>query len=509
MRLTGKLCTVAAALIFAAPTAMASDVFLCMRPDSNIAITADINGDYQYTSMIDSNGVKVYPILAEGNTYLPLRYICEITGLDDGGEISGEIPDGYFRYNQIGKDGVADIEIRYNNQYYRQNIGEKFTYTAADGTSRDVAIYNIDGTLYVPMAYITKITDSYALWNGDDSQVMFLGNNLEKADYLESNNHLIRSKEMRLGFDLYGNNAAKSPLYLKSDGETIADLSQELDNAPDISSVSRRNDVIYYVDENNVIKTKTENLNDSKPLVFRDGAGGRVEILASTAMVIQNKLFGISISTPKAEDGRLFVSNLDGSDFRYITDKNIYGLVSKRIGSFYYLFFCESDNRSVPHMIEVETMDDYTIEITNHDRENMLADIKQLFVGKACFYYIDNNGRIHVIKTPHTFEFISIYRLDDNEHKIFITGDDGGSIENVDYMNFDHINNVLYAVKDGKIYYHTPEIGRFKLLCKLDSGMDMFSLFGNIAYQDMFAVRLNGNIQTHRLKYSGDTIELY
>ena len=93
--------TAAAVLLAAAifQGAAEAETFLCMTPEDSVAISADGNGMFYYTEMRASNGALVCPrISTDGNTYLPLRFICEIAGLTDSGNVSGEIPDNSFRY---------------------------------------------------------------------------------------------------------------------------------------------------------------------------------------------------------------------------------------------------------------------------------------------------------------------------------------------------------------------------------------------------------------------------
>lgn len=503
------LMTAAAAMCFTLTTAAAQDVFLAMRAGDSVGITADENGYYEYTDMMDSNGVAVEPILtSDGNTYLPLRFICEKAGIADGNSIEGDLPDGYFRFRSVGEDGVPEIEIRVNGESYRHNIGEEFTYSSSEG-DREVAIYNISGTLYAPMRYIAETAGASAYWCAAESRIILLGKGLEYGDYLGSDNTLNAAKTMHLSFEPFMNNMTGSALYLKTDGVEVYDLASELGGSA-VSCITRNGGRLYYVDDDSKVKIKSQDADDISELRFYDADGADVgDVYVSTAIALQNRIFGIRVDSPGEEDGRLFSAALDGSDFKYLTEYKIYDLAVNKDYLDYYLFYAEAENRNTLHMIRVTTMDDYTIEIKNHyEQRNLLSNVRQFVVNRDNLYYIDDDGALHMVDTGRVLEEIEIVWLEDDAVKTVSYADNGDSLDDIDAMNFDYVNNVLYVVKGNRIYYYTERSGRVRLLYEADGDITDFSIFRNRAYQVMIAGKVNGEVFKLLTDYSAGSVSI-
>ncbi len=509
MNIKQKVCMLSLLTVMITTThVFAEGTFLCMRSNENTAITIDGGGNYKYIDMTSSNGSNVYPQLStDGNTYLPLRYICEKAGLKDGSKINGELPEGYFRYSVSEDTNKPVIEIKYNNINYCHNVGEEFSYTASEGDVRNVAIYNIDGSLYVPMAYIAKITNAKAVWQRDTGQIMFISNSLDAADYIAPDNRLIRSKEIRLESNYYNNNLGESSLYLKTDGRTVSDLSLENGVKAGARSVTRSGNVIYYINKDSRVMTKTENAEDETEHIFTDKTGKVIDVYASTVIVLQNKLYGIKCDDKNMREGRLFCSELDGTGFEYLTEMPVYNLILKNNQSNYSLFYCEAE-QPVIHMISVKTKSDYTVEITDHERVNMLRNIKQFAVGNDNLFYLDSDGLIHIIDTKFRIEDIEIQMLDSDSDKIFQNAENGDDIRNIDAMNYDYVNNILYIQKGGCVYYYTPESGTFRVLYSETEDIKQFSLMMDISYYSSIAGVAGNKVFVHRISYSGGNVGL-
>ncbi len=505
----------AAALVFAAlmsvnVCAFAQGSFLCMRNGETTAIANDENGDLKYIELKDSKGAIVAPqISSDGNTYLPFRYICDISGIGDGNSIAGTLPDNCYRFVNTDIYGDKDkIEINCNGVYYSHNIGESFEYIASDGSRRSVAIYNIRGTLYAPMGYLAVLTGSHAAWNENYAQIMFVGKGLESRDFLGSDNMLRRDKQMRLGYDVFGNNLVNSSLYLKTDGMTIADLSKELPGTPSVRSISRSGADIYYIDENDTLNIVNENSREIRRMHFTDEAGEAVEVLCASAFVLKNKLYGIKTDAAGETDGRLFYCNTDGSGFKYLTENKVFNLTVKNNMLDYYLFYCDAQTRSTLHMIRLNTMDDYEVQITDFEHRNLLSDIKQLAVGVRTLYYLDNSGYIHVIDLEWPLEQVTIARLND-AHTIHMNGVGGDMLNNITSMNYDHVNDVLYIVQKGfqsRIYCFSPLVGKFVQVSTADVSASGLSLFLDGAYKNRMVAVTEGGIYSVTTEYGNGTV---
>ncbi|MDO5397357.1 MAG: hypothetical protein Q4G33_05450 [bacterium] len=495
-----KIRQTAAALAFAAALsapvfAAAQGTFLCMRDGETIAISNDEYDYLKYIELRDSKGALVAPqISSDGNTYLPFRYICDITGIADAGSVAGELPDNSYRFINGDPANHWDkgaIEIKYNGAYYYHKVGETFEYPAADGSMRTVAIYNIRGTLYAPMGYLAALTGSYAAWNEEYSQIMFVSGT-DYSIFLDEYNSIRRYKQMHLGYEIFGNNLTDSPLYLKSDGVTIANLSDELPGNPEVRSLSRSGPYIYYIDSDDRLNAAVENTGVAYFITFIDEYGTKLDIRCATAFVLKNKIYGIKTDTAGEKNGRLFSCNLDGTGFKYLTDNNVYNLIMKNNMLDYYLFYCDSDTRSTIHMIPLKTMDNYEVQITNFAHENMLSEIKQFAVGNNNVYYLDTYGSMHVVDLEFPLEEIPITRLKFG-NTIYSSDSDGNPLNNITSMNYDYTNDVLYVMQTdeyGKIYCMTPQSGEFRWIGTAMNTAGGLALFRNTSYFNYIAADL-------------------
>lgn len=508
--ITAAIC---AALVSASASVYAEGTFLCMKPDETIAISADENKNFKYLEMTASNGQTVFPqISTDGNTYLPFRYVCEMAGLKDGAQIQGPLPDGYFRYWGADPSIPGDkqkIEIQYDGQYYCHNIGESFTYKAGENDYRTVSIYNIKGNLYFPMRYIALITNSQALWHWDTEEIIYISNSLNSSDYIDERGELRRDKKLYLEFDFFANNLGNSPLYLSSDGKTIKNLSSEIEGSPNVKSITRSGQTVYFIDSENRINTKSEFSDTISAITFTDPDNNILDITAASAVVIKNKLYGIHSSDGKY--GRLFESNLDGSDFVYLNNKTVYNLNIKHYRGKYYLFYCDAATKSDLHMIELKTMDDYEIEVTDFAHNNLLNDINQFIIGDKTIAYLDTSNTLHIIDTEDNLEEFEILRLNPDAHKIYLTGSDGENLDNVTSMNYDYINNVLYVSQvdyTGRTYYYTKSAKNFERLERSEHPITDIALFSDVFYNDYFAKTVNKQPQIDKVKYADGKISI-
>ena len=510
------IAAVSAIILTAVSTSVfAENTFLCMRAAENTAITIDENRNFKYIDMVASNGQHVVPQISEdGNTYLPFRYVCEMTGLKDGSQISGELQDGYFRFWNSDPSIPNDkqkIEIKYNGNYYCHNIGEPFTYETPQGDVRTVSIYNIRGSLYFPFAYMAKITDSKAIWQDDTRRIIFISNDLDVNEFLNEKNDLRRDKYLYLNFDFFCNNLGNSPLYLKTDGVTIQNLSDEIYGNPKVKSITRNGNTIYFINEDKRVYTKTENNEEINPLKFTDENEKSVDVLADTVISLQGRLYGIQINSVNDKYGKLFSANSDGSGFKYLTDKTVYNLIARKSDMNYYLFYCDALTKANLNMIELKTMDNYDIQITDHARNNLLSNIKQFVIGSNIAAYLSNDGKVHVINLHDNLEDFEVIRVSGDEHKIFLTGSDGEALTNITSMNFDYINNVLYVTQvdyTGRTYYYTLANDRFTRLERSEHSITDVSLFSDLSYNDYCAKTINGKSQINRVKYNNGSIEI-
>lgn len=491
--------------------AFADGRFLCMRADESTAITIDENGFYKYIEMRGSNGEIVVPkISTDWNTYLPFRFICEQMGLKDGSDIEGGMPDGYFRYLSAEVVGIPAVEICCGGQYYYHNIDIPFEYYDSEGNARVVSIYNVGGTLYMPMAYLAKITGAAAIWQAETSQIIYIGDTDAIYGYIDQSLNLYRYKMMQLEFDFYNNNIIKSPLYLKRDGVTIANLNDIA--GENTRSITRSGFNTYYIDDNDRVKVSVEDWSDISLVEFTDEQGNAVDMYADTIMVIKDKLYGIQEAAPGDKYGLVFCCDLDGSNLRYLSNVPAYNLIFSRDQLDYYLFYGDAATRSSIHMIKMKTMDDYTIEVTDHSRNNLLAGMKQFAVCNNQIFYIDEYSRLRRVNSDYKFEDIEIVRADPSANRELLIADGGAEVNNVVSINLDYLNDILYIVQadpDGtKLYYYTPKKRSIRFLDALPDNAVNVSLFSDFQYNDTFAVATESGIYSRQMKYVDGDVHL-
>lgn len=408
--------------------AYAQGVFLCMRGGESTAVSVNGSGALEYMEMTDSNGIKVFPqISVSGNTYLPFRFICETAGLKDSVSKDKDIEENSFRFTDrdySNPQSTQKIELNFNGNYVSHNVGEEFTYEAAPGDVRSVSIYNINGSLYFPMTYMAKLTGSQTFWNGDTRDIIFAGGGIDVNKYMDENCYLRWEEYIRMGYNAHYNNLHEGGEYISYDGSKM-DLGEELKGT--VKSVARINNTIVFTDQNKNVMLK--NGDEITPLDF----------CADTLIACKNKIYGI-----ESESSKAFKMNQDGGGFEYISDRAVYNLILREYKSEKYLYYIEADNRSTLHMMKVKNGDDYTVEITDYEHNNLLGDIKQLVVADDFISYTDSSDKLHKIDLPDPIEEFEIARINDGGHKSFDM--------NVWGMNYNTDTKTLYIKCDDGIY---------------------------------------------------------
>lgn len=479
--------------------AMAKDAFLCMRPEENVAVTIDENKNCVFTEMRASNGALVSPQLSkEGVTYLPLRYICEAAGLTEA-PAGVDMPESSFRYNPL-PDGQY-VEIRSGGQYYVHKLGDYFSYDDGSGVIKTGRAVNVDGTVYIPMGYIAKLTNGQVFYNDKWKKISFLSGSLNHDDYLDAENDLRFDRRMYMEYEFYSNNLTGSTMYLATDGLDIRDLKDETAQKP--RSISRSGNRLYYLNEAGTVMTKTERQPDEAVMQFYDENGNGASINAVTVFVCRNKIYGIQAES--GNSGRLFQANLDGTQFVYLTNDYVYNLIMRKRDEVYYLYYCEAATKATIHMIDTRTMDNYTIELTNYSHVNVLDKIKQFVVGDRIVATIDEAGTLRVFRLDDCLEDFEIQRVWDENYLTFWTTPEGYELNNITAMNFDYTNNVLYisaTTEDfSASYYYTLQNNCLKRLETSDYPITDVALFKNLGDWTFHVKIVNGGWQMNHLAY--------
>ena len=334
----------------------------------------------------------------------------------------------------------------------------------------------------MPMAYLAKMTGAAALWQEDTSNVMFIDG--DAGNYISDNGMIRRDKECALTYDFFMNGLTDSALYLKSDGYGIGDLSAEL--GEEVRSVSRISDMLYFTDAALDICRMREGTTEKEKMMFYDAAGAEHDIGSRNVIAVRGRLWGVAAENADGS-GRLFTAASDGSDFRYITDIPVYNLFMNRNGYDCRLFYGEAENRSVIHMIDMRTADDYTIEVTDYEHNNMLTDMEIFTVGDRFFAYIDSGGALKIVKTDVRPEDIEIIRIMPDFKRTVTEDMNGVGIGKIVSLNYDYINKVLYVVNDiGDVFYYTRDTDRF-LRLDVFPGLGSISIFCDLGYRNIIA----------------------
>lgn len=412
MKITKFIALIASVFAIASASASAQEVFLCMQNEQNTALSIDENGVLEYIDMTDSNGVKVIPqVSGDGNTYLPFRFVCEMAGFADAAK--GNTTDNYFRF--VDRDtNIADsrqrIEICRNGEIISHEIGVEFSYEAYPGDVRNVCIYNIEGSLYFPMTYMTKITDARTFWCDETGDIIFATSGVDTSKYIDNNAKILDSAMNKAAYYPIFDENKEDSKYIASDG-TSTHLGES------VANVYRIKNTLYFIQHSGKIMTKDELTGEVTELKFKDDGGTRQTIYAEEFLIIKNRLYGVDASNFK-----LFICNTDGSDFKYITDKGVYSLFLRKYNRNYYLYYCDKQSKSEVHMIELTTMDDYTIEITDMEHNNLLSDIKSFSVTDSQFVYTDQGLRVHTINLDDPLEEFEIARVREGQYHISEVG---------------------------------------------------------------------------------------
>ena len=463
--------------------AYAQGVFLCMRDGDDTALFSDGESALRYIDMTSSNGATVYPMIStDGNTYLPFRFMCEIAGLKDKSSSLGMLDEGSFRFTDRDVNDVnstQQIEINYNGNIVSHEVGVEFSYEAYEGDIRNVCIYNIEGSLYFPMTYMAKLTDSSTFWNDETRDIIFVSNNLNPYDFIDDAAYIHNKLLYENGYYNGYNNLNVSPIYLDDSGKKIIKSSEN------IICSAKTNGILYHLTEDGDIKYLDESGNP-KTMNFK----------ADTIVAVKNRLYGIERDTKKG-----FVCNLNGEGFKYITDRAIYNLILREYKNEYYLYYGDYNDRSSIYMMPIKTMDNYCVEITDYAHNNLLVDMQKFVIGTKHMAYLDSKLQLHTIKIDDPIEEFEIALVKDENYKIHINSEDGGVLSNIDNINLDVYNDALYISQtkenEGVFYSLLGDT-----IIRLDDrGIDSISFFKDADGLSVLGGLYNGSIINEYIMY--------
>ena len=143
----------------------ATNVTATLRPDVTVRI------DGVACDFYNAQGKEVHPILYNGTTYIPLRAVGELMGKNvnwDGATGTASLGGTRTTGNVTGTPDTAakraDVTFTLRPEYHIVIDGTERTFTNANGTKSDPAIYN--GSIYLPLRAIGEIMGKRVSWDG-------------------------------------------------------------------------------------------------------------------------------------------------------------------------------------------------------------------------------------------------------------------------------------------------------------------------------------------------------
>ena len=143
----------------------ATNVTATLRPDVTVRI------DGVTCDFYNAQGKEVHPIIYNGTTYIPLRAVGELMGKNvnwDGTTGTASLGGTRITGNVTGTPDTAakrtDVTFTLRPEYHIVIDGTERTFTNANGTKVDPAIYN--GSIYLPLRAIGEIMGKSVSWDG-------------------------------------------------------------------------------------------------------------------------------------------------------------------------------------------------------------------------------------------------------------------------------------------------------------------------------------------------------
>lgn len=143
----------------------ATNVTATLRPDVTVRI------DGVACDFYNAQGKEVHPIIYNGTTYIPLRAVGELMGKNvnwDGTTGTASLSGTRTTGNVAGTPDTAakrtDVTFALRPEYHIVIDGTERTFTNANGTKVDPAIYN--GSIYLPLRAIGEIMGKSVSWDG-------------------------------------------------------------------------------------------------------------------------------------------------------------------------------------------------------------------------------------------------------------------------------------------------------------------------------------------------------
>lgn len=425
-----------------------NEVFICMKSDSTMAYQSINYGALEYLEMKDSNGVVAKARIIDGRTYLPFRYIAEIAGLTEA--VDSQMDVNTFKYSSAGN---GSITINTKNGRIIKNVDVEFEYKDSDGEMYLYKIVNINGSLYFPMRYMASLIGAEVDYENDTGNIYFMSNyNVRKA-FLNNDKSIKYEKLAAINNYTFDNTLGYSDIYLMSDGKTVSSVTEEIHDGNTYYSVARERKNLYFVDENYEMFTKKEGESEYSRIGFYNTKNEKINPKILTIVTYKNKLYGIEIDDVNSSAGKIFQSDLDGENYKYIgTCKNAYNIILREHNDIGYIFYVDIKNQTDIHRINLLTGEDVKLNILGFGGEQPISKIDIMSV---------NDGKMIVSRYDvNKIEIMNLYGsvYEDSDIKAELVGvidhlNAVNSVMDILSLNYDTDNELLYFINsNGKNY---------------------------------------------------------
>lgn len=458
--------------------------FLCMQNENSKALINNSNDKLEVTTLgyndKDENGNEIFipvkPVIKEGVTYLPLRYVCEYFGLED----KKNKPDAVNNFEW--KDGSVTIEIQGKTATLHQD--EKVE------NEEYVQLFNEEGRVYVPLRTLTEILNIELKWDESNKNIcMYNGNigdkfleNIKEDGTANLKQEGIFSEEYSSVQEYKNANSMNySDIFEDYDGNKKC-LTNILNDGNTYYSLSKNGNDLYFADQNGIAyKVNAKYIPFVKPQKIEFEQENK-NMYIDQLIYKDNGLYGIAVDTEGEYEGKIFKSGANGSGFGYKHGININNRTEYRHNNFN--MFVYGDNF---YLADNEANGIYKYDTTKDKLEQLVSE-----------GVIDDQISFMVLKSVSNDSYIIVYSDGDNGylHRIEY------SISNKGIVGEEVINNNIRVLS-----INTDFENNIYCLCENTEGQRAVQ---QCTFDDIMSTQLLDNWSNERLiKLSVFNSEVY
>lgn len=434
--------------------------FLAMHAGSSMAyISRDGVNIADYTQMVASSDAVVSPIVIDGTTYLPFRYITEILGFTD---YTGQGPVKNKTFKYTGNSRGGSISFNNDGKIYDVDVNSPFEFKVDEGDIRTIDFKNIDGSLYAPMVYLARVTGSAVDWDPESGTIYFADNERTLKNFLEDDKSLKYTKTLGVMFKEYDNNLSYSDIYLKSENAMVSSISKDLNDKSENYSVNRVRKTVYYINSDSHVCSKREGVDKGGEITFYNMKNKPQEVLADNIITTKDKMYGITIKNSSDNIGYVFEADLDGENFRLLDEnRRAYNLLYRTYNGREYIVYVDGNDCSTIYLRDLETGEESGFSFVDDYNSDIVNSIDIMTLGDDTVMYSDfNNHNLHCIK----FDKGALYENRGSVVRAYsteISSYNKKPLTDIVTMNYEDENKVLFFIgksSDGAgVFYYDVE----------------------------------------------------